>query len=194
MKTRALLAFALLGVMYFTACKNCPDAAENKALRDSLASLQSKALLHPDFIKSLLGGEEKEGGMVVDSADAATCMEQYKTEMKKRGIVHEDSAFATVQVSNRLNVTYSVKFLGKELLKWMNDEYTRLSAKGHIVHFRLVMGLYTSAFLLKYLPNDHEAQVKKLNRLTVFVVPYYNEKDAFRGDSAKVYDLGGLEP
>jgi len=134
-----------------------------------------------------------DGGQEVSFSDAMECIGYYNSEMAKRGIIDKTIPLELpICIDERIDITYFVKFDGFKLKEWILKEFGQATG----INFKMACGMYTERFLLEYFPNDPAERAARLNRISLFIIPYYRDISiAFNMLSdGKAYNLGGLEP
>lgn len=207
---KRLVCFLFITVGFFVFSKtNAQPYNFQEAFKNALdnATAFNKMLNGQNFVPS------EDGGQVIynDTARVNACLAYYTSEMNHQGFTPTANNHIRLRRAGK-KITNAVSFGGKGLYDWI-DSILKLprAQSGKNILFYINLGMYTSDFVSKYLPNDSS----KKGRTTTFIIPYY--ADDFKNDSISekkielfksgrliitrainpipsAYDLGNLHP
>lgn len=157
-----------------------------------------KNLLEPKKKHPTIRPDESDDGHEVKLKDARECIERFAPTMAAHGITLTGKG-PIPEIGKMSRITESEEFRGSNLLEWMVKTARKYDPEGEgkNMGIQLKLGIYTNAFLENYLRDNPELRDKKRDRITIFLVPHYQNdiQEKFNDDDdATAYDLGGLQP
>jgi len=198
-KSTYLFSIVLLFFFGLIACRQQPKAVPpapanfTRLLRDACEQYAAHHLEPPT------------SGFEWEYEHAKLCFEEYDSVMARHGYVHDPAILQNEVMRGAKGyfvpksslITRSEAFSGTDMVCWLVN-HTDLESDTDDGVTELRMGMYTAEFFAKADPKGRriplKTQKEKIGRMTVFIVPYTEDKNKLRKDPTVVYDFGGLQP
>lgn len=206
---RYLTTVFLTAVIFlFCACGNSstqePTKTTTASRTNASDTLSPKTLKELQILYNVLGGSladslvsEADTGREVSMEDALDCIGIFPREMHKHGIRVNGGRDVELGRVKSKKITQAEVFRGRGLRDYIIKMAERLDPEGNgnNMEFQLHFGIYTDAFLDKYLQGNEPLKGKKRDRITIFIIPVARQGFKFKNDEeVMAYELGGLQP
>jgi len=216
-KSTYLIITAVLFFFGLIACQQQSNTAKNAQQSDTAKIAAASPAAVPDIETAIklfceqFTKEKSDTGIEWDYQDAVLCFQEYDSVLNQYCFLHDPVRMNNDNRPGQLNttasrnrrlmpkfrlVTRAETFLGTNMVCWLAN-HSQLKEDTTDVVTELRMGIYTEEFFRKADPLckkvAEEEQKKKIDRVTVFIIPY-TKNAGKRVDPTKVYDFGGLQP